>query len=241
MAVSKADIIAQLQRSILPLQGFKYSVQNTSVGLGAIEKAFPNSTFPLGGLHEFICADIESTAATDGFVAGILSSLMRKNGVSLWISSSQKIFAPSLKSFGIQPEKIIFINVKRDRDVLWCVEEALKCEGVAAVIGEMKDLDFTVSRRFQLAVEQSRVTGFVIRNNPCQLNTTACIARWQIASLPSVAYEAMPGIGCPRWNVELLKVRNGKPGCWEIEWSGKKFLHSTQVVPLSRERQRKTG
>jgi protein ImuA len=241
MAQSKQDIIAQLQKSILPLQGFKYSAQNTSVGLGPIEKAFPDYSFPLGAVHEFICADTESAAATGGFIAGILSSLMRKNGVSLWISSSQKIFAPSLKCFGIQPEKLIFINVKKERDVLWCVEEALKCEGVAAVIGEMKDLDFNVSRRFQLAVEQSRVTGFLIRNNPRQLNTTACIARWQVTSLPSISHEAMPGISFPRWNVELLKVRNGKPGDWKIEWSAGKFRHSTTVVPLPRKQQRKTG
>ncbi|MCW3119682.1 MAG: Error-prone repair protein ImuA [Chitinophagaceae bacterium] len=241
MLLSKADIIAQLQKSILPLQGFKYSAQNTSVGLGLIEKAFPNYSFPLGAIHEFICADTESAAATDGFIAGVLSSLMHKSGVSLWISSSQKIFAPSLKCFGIQPDKIIFVNVQNQKDVLWCVEEALKCEGIAAVIGEMNDLNFTVSRRFQLAVEQSRVTGFIIRNNPRQLNTTASIARWQITSLSSISHDDMPGISFPRWNVELLKVRNGKPGSWEIEWSGRKFIHITHIVPLPREQQRKTG
>jgi protein ImuA len=29
----------------------------------------------------------------------------------------------------------------------------------------------------------------------------------------------MPGVGFPRWEVELLKVRNGEPGKWIIEWS----------------------
>lgn len=241
MLLSKADVIAQLQKSILPLQGFKYSAQNISIGLGPIERAFPNYSFPLGAIHEFICADAESAASTNGFITGVLSSLMRKNGVSLWISSSQKVFAPSLKCFGIQPDKIIFVNVQKPRDVLWCVEEALKCEGVAAVIGEMDDLNFTVSRRFQLAVEQSRVTGFIIRNIPRHLNTTASIARWQINSLPSISYNNMPGINFPRWNIELLKVRNGKPGSWQIEWVRGKFTHITNVVSLLHEQQRKTG
>ncbi len=28
----------------------------------------------------------------------------------------------------------------------------------------------------------------------------------------------MPGVGAPRWKVELLKVRNGLPGAWIVEW-----------------------
>jgi protein ImuA len=26
-------------------------------------------------------------------------------------------------------------------------------------------------------------------------------------------------VGHPRWNVELLRIRNGKPGQWQVEWS----------------------
>jgi len=34
------------------------------------------------------------------------------------------------------------------------MEEALKCAGLAAVIGEVREMDFKQSRRLQLAVEQ---------------------------------------------------------------------------------------
>jgi protein ImuA len=33
----------------------------------------------------------------------------------------------------------------------------------------------------------------------------------------------MPGLGFPRWQVELLKVRNGNPGSFILEWAGEKF------------------
>jgi protein ImuA len=243
MSSTKADIITQLQKDILHLQGFKHTI-NASINdilPGSIQRCFPNAVFPLGAMHEFICPDREGAAATAGFISSLLSSLMRDGGVSLWISSSQTIFTPSLKYFGIEPDKIIFVNVQKERDVLWCMEEALKCDGLASVIGEMKELSFTDSRRFQLAVEQSRVTGFIIRNKPRNLNTTACITRWKIASLPSVLDHNMPGVGFPRWNIELLKVRNGKPGSWQIQWTGAKFRYKTIVVPLLHELQRKTG
>jgi protein ImuA len=33
----------------------------------------------------------------------------------------------------------------------------------------------------------------------------------------------MPGLGFPRWQVELLKVRNGNPGTFVLEWAGEGF------------------
>src|SRR5688572_7712336 len=157
MPLTKADIIAQLQRDILPLQGFKPAINSAAVDikLGHIKYAFPEKTFPLGAIHEFISSESETVSAAGGFIAGILSSLMQHGGASIWISSAQTIFPPSLKNFGIEPDKIIFINLLKEKDRLWAMEEALKCEGVAAVVGELPELSFTVSRRLQLAVEQS--------------------------------------------------------------------------------------
>jgi len=243
MPLTKADIIAQLQRDILPLQGFRSAINSAAVdiGIGSIKYAFPEETFPLGAIHEFICSESEPLSAAGGFIAGILNSLMHHGGVSVWISSSQTIFPPSLKNFGIEPDKIIFINLQKEKDKLWAMEEVLKCDGIAAVVGEIQELSFTVSRRLQLAVEQSRVTGFIIRNNPRNLNTTACVTRWKITPLSSMLTDTMPGIGFPRWNVALLKVRNGKPGTWQVEWSAGRFRHIPYVTEITLEPQKKTG
>jgi protein ImuA len=113
--------------------------------------------------------------------------------------------------------------VAREKEALWTIEEALKCEALGAVIGEIKELDFTQSRRLQLAVENSRVTGFIHRLFPGSIRPTASVARWQVLPAASEAAGGLPGIGYPRWKVELLKIRNGKPGCWQLEWSGKAF------------------
>jgi protein ImuA len=72
-------------------------------------------------------------------------------------------------------------------------------------------------------VEKSKVTGFVLRSDPTKVSSTACVARWRITSLPSELENGMPGVGFPRWNVELLKVRNGNPGTWKMEWSDNQF------------------
>jgi len=50
-------------------------------------------------------------------------------------------------------------------------------------------------------------------------------------------------VGFPRWNVELLKVRNGNPGAWKIEWSAGSFrpVINKQTIELQREHVRKAG
>ena len=244
MLTTKKDIILQLRKEILPLQGFKTLAASNalSVGLGAVELAFPNACFPVAAIHEFICDGQEFKAATSGFIAGLSASLMRDGGVSVWISSSRNLFPPALKIFGLEPDKIVFIDLQKEKDMLWVMEEALKCEGVATVICELPDISFTASRRLQLAVEQSRVTGFIIRNQPRYHPVNACIASWKITPLPSDPEEGMPGIGFPRWNVELRKVRNGKPGSWQLEWSQGRFrILSPLIISTIQEQKRKAG
>lgn len=239
MQPSKADILAQLQRDILPLQGYKPASDNIGFdgGLGFLKGAFPNASFPLGAVHEFFCSGAEDISASAGFIAGIVSAIMQKGGVVIWISSSRTIYPPALKFFGVEPEKIIFIFLQKEKEILWATEEALKCEGLAAVIAETPELSFTASRRFQLAVEQSRVTGFIIRNHPKNF-ATACVTRWKISPLPSYAEDGLPGVGFPRWNVELLKVRNGTPGTWQLEWAGS-FKLISKVASITPGQQRK--
>jgi protein ImuA len=238
----KQDIIDQLQRELLLLQRHKTPLHalKDSHSLAFLSSAFPGSTFPLGAVHEFICAGKENLAATGGFVSGLLSSLMKKEVVTIWISSNKTIFPPAFKAFGLDPDHVIFIQLQKEKELLWATEEALKCKGLAAVVCELPELSFTSSRRFQLAVEQSAVTGFILRINPRKLTTTACVARWQISSLPSEVTE-LPGVGFPKWNVELLKVRNGKPGSWQVEWAAGKFRLNNKVAKIEFVQQLKTG
>lgn len=228
----KSDVIAELQSGILRLQGFKFT-KNASIdlGLGSIINSFPNASFPLGVVHEFLSGKKEDSASTSGFIAGLLSSLMGNSGAALWISSSRTLFPPALKNFGIEPDRFIFLDLKKEKDVIWAMDEALKCSALAAVVGEVREIDFTASRRLQLAVEQSQVTGFIVRNNYKNLTTTACVSRWKISPLPSEWID-LPGVGFPKWKVELLRIRNGKPGAWNVQWVDGKFQFANATQPL---------
>jgi protein ImuA len=242
MGTQRADIISKLQREILHLEGYKPSNGNAvDVGLGPITYGLPNRSFPLGAVHEFVSQDYQGLAATSAFIAGVLSPLMSSGGISLWIGSARKLFPPALNSFGIQPDRVIFIDVQKEREVLWAVEEALKCPALTAVVGEMKTLGFTSSRRLQLAVEQSKVTGFIIRNHVENLNATACVSRWRITPLASHSPEELPGVGFPVWKVELMRIRNGRTGIWEVKWANNRFIATEVPVSAISERKKQTA
>lgn len=234
MSDTQKDIVSRLRRDILLWEGYKPPSANTKelVGLGPVESAFPNGVFPLGAVHELICSTIEEATASSGLLTGLLSVLMQAGGASLWISLTGNIFPSALNSFGVEPDRLIFIRVVSDKEALWVMEEALKCAGLAAVVAEVRELDFKQSRRLQLAVEQSHVTGFILRNASKKIGSTACAARWNVKTLPSEPIDDLPGLGFPRWQIELLRVRNGNPGNWKMEWSEGEFkpLKETQIV-----------
>lgn len=237
----KQDIIAKLQQEVYSLQRFKKSGDNPtgSFGLGVIEQSFPEKVFPVGAVHEFISYKQEEVSATNGFISGVIGHMMKSKGTCLWISARRTVYPPALKSFGISPERIIFIDVVKPKDVLWAVEEALKCGSVAAVVGELSELSFTESRRLQLAVENSHVTGFIHRYQPRSENTVACLTRWKIKPFFSSVTDDMPGVGFPAWDVQLQKVRNGIPGRWYITWDADSIVFMDKKESVTTEIQRR--
>ena len=238
----RSAIFSQLQSDILRLQRFCTSVNSKlDMELGALRDALPNKSFPLGAVHEFLSDHAEDAAATSGFVGGLISALMKNKGTGLWISASRMLFPPALKTLGLNPDRFIFLDLKNEKDVLWAMDEALKCAAITTVVGEIRNIDFTQSRRLQLAVEQSLCTGFVLRHKVYNPGTTAFVSRWKISSLPSENPDGLPGIGYPGWKVELLRMRNGKPGSWNIQWKDGAFVPLDIVTPGLHVQHQKTG
>lgn len=235
MSATRYERIKQLREEITGLQERKslLDIHHSIAGLGIIEKSFAKGKFPFGALHEFISYTREHAASTNGFITGILSTLMQHSGPCLWISNKRTIFPPALKLFDIAPERMIFIDLFRNKEILWTIEEALKCESVAAVIGELGELSFNESRRFQLAIEKSCVTGFIHRFKPHSENPVACISRWKVTSIASYIPDSLPGVGFPKWHVQLTKVRNGMPGEWEVGWNNGCFHVEQPAISLS--------
>lgn len=237
-AAEKLAMARELQAQINALQGLgKRSPEGKSALLFPFTTAFPGNTFPTSTLHEFISYEVSAAAATSGFITALSGKLIKEGGLCLWIAGGKKIFPPGLKQFGLEPDRIVFINTARPKEALWIMEEALKCEALTAVIGEVRELSFSDSRRLQLAVERSGVTGFIHRYCPAAENAVACTTRWKITALPSVTVDGLPGVGYSAWDVQLIKVRNGRPHAWQVSWQSGRFINLEEerfVVPITK-------
>ncbi len=140
MSAAQHDIIQQLRREILQLQGLREPKTELpdDFGLAAIGHVFPQGVFPTGVVHEFTGPEAPQSAAS-GFVTFLLSRLMQPGTVAVWVSARRTLFPPALAAYGIIPDNIIFLDVASQRDALWAIEEALRCDQLAAVVGEVRD------------------------------------------------------------------------------------------------------
>lgn len=241
IGLEKQRIVRELQARINRIHGMEKPLPVTgNPKFRPFSDAFPARVFPTGAIHEFISDKPADAAATAGFIAALTGKLMDDAGLCLWIGNGRKVFPSGIKHFGVEPDRILFIDIPNPRLIAWVIEEALKCEALTAVIGEVRELDFTMSRRLQLAVEQSGVNGFVHRYQPRSENATACTTRWRITPLPSMAEDGLPGVGHSCWDVQLLKVRNGRPKHWQVDWHNGQFtetVHRHATKPAILEQQ----
>jgi protein ImuA len=182
------------------------------------------------------------------------------DGLVLWCLPRPDLYGPGLAAYGLDPGRVVLVRAARDSEILWAMEEGLRAPGIAAVVGEVGSLPMVASRRLQLAAEHSGITAFLLRRwrdggqaARERALPNAAVTRWRIAALPSRPMRDEPGVGHPRWRVELLRCRGGEPACWEMPAGEMEVPDATNHVslaaalanrpaaPLASEKYRRTG
>jgi protein ImuA len=144
-------------------------------------------------------------------------------GVVLWCLPRPDLYGPGLAAHGLDPGQVVLVRASRDAEILWAMEEGLRAPGIVAVVGEIGSFPMVASRRLQLAAERSGIMAFLLRRwrdggqaARERALPNAAVTRWRIAALPSLPTRGEPGVGHPRWRVELLRCRGGEPASWEM-------------------------
>ena len=137
-------------------------------------------------------------------------------------SGACDLFAPALARIGLHPDRVIYCETWKDRDVLRAMEEGLRYAGIAAVIGEATRISLTASRRLQLCAGESGVTALLLRRwrtageKVFAREPNAATTRWRVSPSPS-AQGPFDHIDRQRWQVELVRVKGGEPHSWIVE------------------------
>ena len=220
----RPKIQAEIQAKIRPV---------VPLGAAPLDGALPDHGLEIGALHELLPAGHGDFAATIGFGFGLVTRIIRaRPGFVLWIHPSHQAFRQGalypvgLATIGFDPDRLIQLSAPKTQNVLWALEEGLANSTLAAVIGVLPEndrmYDFTASRRLAMRAAENGVAALLIRNHPTFKTATAAETRWSVAAEPSEAQhragQSMPGLGPPRWRIQLTKCKRGTPGRWQVEW-----------------------
>jgi protein ImuA len=213
---TKSEIMSLLRESVADMR--PRTVPALPFGIGDIDERLADRGLDGAALHEVApaAASLSDDAAATLFVAGIAACFASVASARvLWAVSRFDLYAPGLEQAGLAPGRVIFAEGREDKDVLTLMEDALRHGGLAAVVGEVKRADMTATRRLQLAADAGKTPAILSRRwrrqGQCPLaELSAATTRWRIACAPSERLPA-PGVGRPRWSVELVRQRNGNP------------------------------
>lgn len=114
--------------------------------------------------------------------------------------------------------RIIHVVAEKPEDVLFALEEGVRCRDLACVIGEVtgnpKALGFTASRRLSLAAERHGVPLWLVRLD-ADRDLSSARMRWDIRAAPSSPPRwNADAPGCPAWHARLFRSRMHPPGEW---------------------------
>ena len=223
-------MIEQLRQRLQALQkpaGIEDGPAALPLGIAAIDEALGGG-LARGALHEIAAASEAHLAAATGFALGLAA---REQAHICWLAEDMALaesgapYGPGLDAFGLHPEHLLTVSAARTRDLLWAMEEALRCRAVGAVIGELRhgEIDMVTLRRLSLAAAESGALGLLLRCAPSTDASTAA-TRWIAGAAPNACFA-----------VELVRNRRGALGAWILEWSDsdERFLLATHAQPVA--------
>ncbi|MDE2806507.1 MAG: hypothetical protein OXN18_15300 [Gemmatimonadota bacterium] len=218
VTVSKTKRAEALRRAIRGIEEAGSPEQpRLPLGVPEIDRALPGGGLRLGCIHE-VAGDESAT----GFCAALLARVWDGGrGALLWLAQGDDLYAPGLVRYGIGAGQLLVVSgLRRRDDMLWAMEEALRCRAVRGVVAETGGTGLAAGRRLMLAAEGTGVLGLMLsRGAGAALphrrghgderwrggaGVRAAVSRWRVTAAS----------GGTNWRVALLHCRGGRPAEW---------------------------
>ncbi len=229
IAQSLAQRIRQMETA-----GRHQHVGSISSGCQAIDEKLPEGGYAKGSMVEFLQSKVGSGATSLAFMTA--KQAMKGGKYLLVVDSDRHFYPPAARSLGIPLERMIVIHPKERGDMMWSIDQALRCSGIAAVVSKIDRLDDREARRWQLAAEQGGALGLWVRDyRTARGQPSWSDIQWRIEPQPA---PKDAGGDNRRWlKMSLLRCRSGVGGAsFSVYLDGRDAsLH------LSDEQHRKSG
>lgn len=215
-----------------------------ALGVPALDALFAGEGLPMAALTELRAAETRQAGALTGLVAALAVRIGdERPGPLLWVREGRlaheagRPAALGLLHLGLDPGRLIAIEVRDAAEALWAAEEGLACPGLSAVVCELQGLprafDLTASRRLALRARHHGLPLLIAGHGTPEAASAAAV-RMAVAARPSVAAGGFDlGPGHPAWTLTLEKNRDGRTGRADLAWhADERAFHALDPLSL---------
>lgn len=233
---SRDEILRQLRRQLAgPAPATP--AETVSCGCADIDRMLPGGGLQRGTLVEWLAAGEGSGAAwlallAAGHACRVLSDEraatagappnasfldFREPRPLVVIDEQRDFYPPAAVAAGWDLQHLVVLRPATPADSRWAWDQALRCRGVAAVLGWPRELSGRIFRRWQLAAEAGRTLGLIVRPAEARGEPSWADLRWLVQPVP---LPASPECSSRRrWRLEILRCRGEANGrVLEIEY-----------------------
>jgi hypothetical protein len=135
----------------------------------AIDRMLPESGYARGTLTDWIAP---MGCAADFLSLSVAHAACQNGGALVVIDPDRQFFPTAAAAMGINMDNLIVLRCAEKsaghiraigQDLLWAIDQSLRCPAVAAVWGPLPKIDDRWQRRFQLSSESSGAMGLFVR------------------------------------------------------------------------------
>lgn len=173
-----------------------------SSGCAALDRILAGDGLCRAAITEYV-ADMGSGATVLSLIAA--REACRDGGALVVIDQKRQFHPPAAANVGIDLANTIFVQPRTRGDELWALNQALRCQGVGAVLSWPDRLDDRAFRALQLAAEAGETVGLFVRPTSVRGRPAWSAIRLLVEALPATNFKR-------RMRVEVLRCRNGRAG-----------------------------
>lgn len=149
---------------------------------------------------EWVSLQPGAGASTLALLTAKQACLARSGDLAV-VDPDNRFYPPAAAAWGIDLQRVIWIQPSSKKDLLWAVDQCLRCSGLSAILAWVDAVDSHTFRRWQLAAEQSGALGCLLRPEKAQLESSWADLRLGVSPLvdsgPPGLARASPTISAP--------------------------------------------
>jgi protein ImuA len=148
---------------------------------------------------------------------------------------------------GLDASRLIVVETARASEALNAIEEGLKAQSLAVVIGALDEADLTPARRLSIAAGET-ATPCLLVTHPASEPAAATATRWRVQRQPSAPHSFDPRApGATRFSISLERCKARPESAAQpavlVEWSDetRRFNLASVMADLPAETRRAGG